>query len=115
MTKRLFNAVVRIQHTGNGVAAEAPEVLGVDGEWHKIATSSMSERTGTHGTSVTIRLPGRIEWVDIGPAVETHLICDMCDHVEPTLDLAGQDCPSCGNGTMVEEAVSAPVIAAVTA
>lgn len=107
MAKRLFNAVVRVKHTGNGVAASAPEVLGVDGEWHEIATSSLSERTGTHGTSVTLRMAGRIEWVDIGPQVETQLRCDLCEHVEPTLDLAGETCPSCGAGTMVEEPVSA--------
>jgi hypothetical protein len=110
MSKPLFNAVIRIKHTGNGVAATAPEVLGRDGQWHELAASSISERTGTHGTTVTLRMPGRIEWVDIGPATETHLVCDMCEHVEPTLDLAGQDCPTCGAGTMVEEPVApAPV------
>lgn len=113
MAKPLFNAVVRIQHTGNGVAAEAPEVLGADGEWHKIDASAISERTGTHGTTVTLRLRGRVEWVDIGPRVETQLRCDMCEHVEPTLDLAGKDCPTCGAGTMVEEPVEAPEPVAV--
>lgn len=112
MAKQLFNAVIRIKHTGNGVAADAPEVLGLDGEWHAIAASAINERTGTHGTSVSLRLRGRVEWVDIGPQTERQLRCDMCEHVEPTLDLAGQDCPSCGAGTMVEEPVAADAVPA---
>jgi hypothetical protein len=109
MAKPLFNAVVRIKHTGNGVAATAPEVIGADGAWHPIAATAISERTGTHGTTVTLRMSGRIEWIDVGPEKERHLVCDMCEHTEPTLDLAGQDCPSCGAGTMTEEEIAEPV------